>query len=177
MLKDFLQGKWLGHPLHPALVHVPMGLFPAALVFDVLSRAGIGGNAMARTSFACVAAGLLVALISAPAGMADWLAVKPGRPAHTIGLTHMGLNVVAIVLWAVNLGLRWGDVGSRPRVAWGELALSILGTALVLVSGYLGSRMVFDQGTGVARYSKKRWRELALAGGSNVPPSDTGGSP
>ena len=30
-LKDLLQGKWLGHPLHPALVHVPTGLWPAAL--------------------------------------------------------------------------------------------------------------------------------------------------
>ena len=25
-LVDILQGKWLGHPLHPAVVHLPLGL-------------------------------------------------------------------------------------------------------------------------------------------------------
>jgi hypothetical protein len=44
-----------------------------------------------------------------------------------------------------------------------------MGTAVLVVSGYLGSRMVFDQGTGVARFSKKKWRAIALAGGANLP--------
>src|SRR5437667_9812970 len=76
MLKDFLQGKWLGHPLHPALVHVPLGSFTAALLFDVLSRVGVGGNAMVQTSFYCIAVGVIVALLAAPAGLADWLDIK-----------------------------------------------------------------------------------------------------
>ena len=38
LFKALLQGKWLGHPLHPALVHLPTGLFPAALLFDVIGR-------------------------------------------------------------------------------------------------------------------------------------------
>jgi hypothetical protein len=35
-LFDFLKGTWLGHPLHPILVHVPMAMWPGALIFDVL---------------------------------------------------------------------------------------------------------------------------------------------
>lgn len=46
LLKDFLQGKWLGHPLHPLLVHLPTALWPAALVFDILSIAGIARRTM-----------------------------------------------------------------------------------------------------------------------------------
>src|SRR5688572_10690449 len=45
-MKEFLQGKWLGHPLHAALVHLPMALWPAAAVFDVLAAMNIGGSGL-----------------------------------------------------------------------------------------------------------------------------------
>src|SRR5690606_13059817 len=35
-LLDLLHGKWLGHPLHPAIVHVPIGLWTVACVLDVI---------------------------------------------------------------------------------------------------------------------------------------------
>ena len=35
MLKAFLQGKPFGHPLHPALVHFPIGLFVLSLILDI----------------------------------------------------------------------------------------------------------------------------------------------
>jgi uncharacterized membrane protein len=170
MLKELLQGKWLGHPLHPALSHIPMGLFPAALVFDILSRAGVGGNAMVQTSFYCIAGGLIIGLLAAPAGFTDWLGIKPARPAYKQALWHMGLNALVVVVWAINLGLRWNDLGAQTKVGLSSLILSALGTALLIVSGYLGSRMVFDQGVGVARFSKGKWCRLALESGSNVPP-------
>jgi uncharacterized membrane protein len=50
-VKDFFQGKWLGHPLHPAIVHVPTGLWPAALVFDLLSHLRGGSNVAVRLAF------------------------------------------------------------------------------------------------------------------------------
>ena len=81
MLKAFLQGKWLGHPLHPALVHLPVGLFPAALLFDLLSRGGDGGNAIVQTSFYCIAVGLIVGLLAAPAASAT----RPDGPTATQG--------------------------------------------------------------------------------------------
>jgi uncharacterized membrane protein len=118
-MKDLLQGKWLGHPLHPALIHLPTGLFPAALLFDVLSRAGVGDNAMVQTSFYCIAGGLLVSLLAAPPGLADWLGVKPDRPAYPLGLWHMGLNLLMVVLWAMNLGLRWNEFRWQQAVRRG----------------------------------------------------------
>jgi len=174
MLKELLQGKWLGHPVHPALLHVPMGLLPAALVFDILSRVsdsstGGAGAAMAVTSFYCIAAGLIVCLLAAPAGMADWLQIKPNRPAHGMGLWHMGLNVLGLVLWAVNLGLRWNRLGEGAHVPVAGLVLSVLGTGLLVVAAYLGSRMVFGQGIGVARFSKEKWKRIAAAGGARLP--------
>jgi len=50
-LLDFLKGKWRGHPLHPIVVHVPMAMWPGALIFDLLSQWNIAGNAMVRLLF------------------------------------------------------------------------------------------------------------------------------
>ena len=35
-VKNFLNGTWLGHPLHVILTDVPIGAWTTALVFDVL---------------------------------------------------------------------------------------------------------------------------------------------
>jgi uncharacterized membrane protein len=169
MLKEFLQGKWLGHPLHPALVHIPVGLFPTALLCDILSRNAVGGNVMVQTSFYCILVGLIVGLLAAPTGLADWLEIKSDRPAYKFGLWHMVLNILVVVLFAFNLALRWNSFRSQTQVDLIPLLLSALGTAMLLISGYLGSLMVFDQGVGIARISKEKWRKLAAAAGSNIP--------
>src|SRR5213082_185361 len=62
-LLDFLKGEWLGHPLHPILAHVPMAMWPGALIFDLLSQCPIGGNAMVRLSFYAIIFGLAAALL------------------------------------------------------------------------------------------------------------------
>ncbi|MFD0822736.1 (2Fe-2S)-binding protein, partial [Micromonospora zhanjiangensis] len=35
-LRDLLHGVWLGHPLHPALVQLPVGAWLSAAVLDLL---------------------------------------------------------------------------------------------------------------------------------------------
>ena len=35
--KDFLNGTWLGHPLHPALTDIPIGAWTTTLVVDALA--------------------------------------------------------------------------------------------------------------------------------------------
>jgi uncharacterized membrane protein len=168
-MMDFLQGKWLGHPIHPILVHIPTALWPAALVFDLLSRLGIGGNAMVRTSAYAILLGLVVAVAAVAPGIADWSGIKRERPAWKIGLIHMLLNIAGIVLWAINLALRWGSRDDAAMVGAGPLLLSVIGTLLLLVSGYLGGRLVYGYGISVARISKEKWRRIAEAGGARVP--------
>ena len=173
-MMDFLQGKWLGHPLHPILVHVPTALWPAALVFDILSRVGVGGNAMVRTGTYAILVGLVVAVAAVPPGIADWSGIKRDRPAWKIGLVHMILNVGVIILWTVNLILRWGSVADAETVGTIPLLLSAAATLVLLVSGYLGGRLVYDYGISVARISKEKWRRIAEAGGAKVPSPEEG---
>jgi uncharacterized membrane protein len=81
----------------------------------------------------------------------------------------MIINISATALWLVNLLLRWSDVGQATQVGALPLALSIVGTTLLAVSGYLGGRMVYDYGIGIGRQSKKKWRKIAEQGKARVP--------
>lgn len=167
---EILQGKWLGHPLHPAVVHLPLGLWIGAAVCDVVLATGHGGEALAQLSLYCVIGGLAGAVLAVPPGLADWLPIKKEKPAWKLGLYHMLLNLAAALVWAVNLGLRITARSDDLLITTPLVVLSLVGAALLLVSGYLGSLMVFTQGTSVARFSKKKWRAIAATGGANLPP-------
>jgi uncharacterized membrane protein len=166
---DFLQGKWLKHPLHPALAHIPTALWPSAFAFDLLSQLR-PENAFIQLSFYSILLGLLAALLAIPTGYADWTDIRPEKPAWKLGLYHMIMNGVISILWGVNLALRLGSFQTAATVPLGLLALSALATLLLLVSGYLGGRMIYAFGINVARLSKKKWRKIALEGGAVVPP-------
>jgi uncharacterized membrane protein len=169
---EFLQGKWLGHPLHPAIVHVPIGAWLAACVLDVIVRGGTQNEGLARLSMYLVAIGLLTALLAVPAGVADWAGIKKEKPAWKLGLYHMLLNLLAALVWAGNFGLRVGTLDSPEPVTAPVLVTSILGTLLLLAGGYLGMLLVFDHGVSVARQSKKKWRAIAARGGARLPPEN-----
>ena len=57
-----------GHPLHPAMVAVPIGAWIASLVFDVGSRVAGDGEFLARGSRWLIALGVLGALAAAVFG-------------------------------------------------------------------------------------------------------------
>src|SRR2546428_12748574 len=102
MITNLLKGKWLGHPLHPILVHVPMAVWPAALLFDLLSRAGIGGNAIARTSFFAIGFGVAGAPLGGATGIVGLGGGQRGEPARSVWLLHMLLNGLGGVLLSVH---------------------------------------------------------------------------
>ena len=169
-LLGFLKGKWLKHPLHPIIVHVPMAMWPGALIFDLLSQWKIGGNAIVRLSFYAIVFGLIASLLAVPTGVVDWSGIKKEKPAWKIGLYHMMLNLVVAMLFAVNLGLRVQAFRAATTVPTISLALSAIGTGLLIGSAYLGGMMVYTYGISVARLSKKKWRKIAEAGRANLPP-------
>ena len=167
---DLLKGKWLKHPLHPIVVHVPMAMWTSALIFDLLSQWQIGGNAMVRLSFYAIIFGLVASLLAVPTGVLDWSGIKKEKPAWKIGLYHMMLNLTAALLFAINFGLRMQDFRDATTVARIPLGLSFIGTGLLIGSAYLGGRMVYTYGISVARMSKAKWRKIAEAAGANLPP-------
>ncbi|MGQ0601919.1 MAG: DUF2231 domain-containing protein [Anaerolineales bacterium] len=171
-MKSFLQGRWLGHPFHSVLVHLPTALFPAALLFDLLSHWGDGNNVFVQVSFYAIALGLLPVLPAVATGLADWWDIGHEQPARKLGLAHMLLNITAAILWVLNLSLRLNTYQTAVNVPVLPLTLSIIATLMLMVAGYLGGRMVYEHGVSVIRQpqSKTKWRRLAELGGADVPP-------
>lgn len=167
-MKDFLQGKWLGHPLHPAIVHIPTSVWPAALIFDILTIAGIGGNALVRASTFLILLGLLAAVAAMPFGLADWWDIGKDKPAWKLGVFHMVTNMIGTAIWSLNLGVRFALFEEAEAVYPFPLILSITGVLLLFIAGYLGGRMVYGYGVSVARLSKDKWREIAEKGGGSI---------
>src|SRR5262245_44698484 len=104
MIKSLLQGKPLGYPVHPALVHFPIGLFVLSLVLDVLSRVFSDGS-LRRGSDYAMAGGIIMALVAAVPGLVDYADIRADHPAKKVATTHLLLNIAAVVLFAVTLFL------------------------------------------------------------------------
>jgi nitrite reductase/ring-hydroxylating ferredoxin subunit/uncharacterized membrane protein len=137
-LTSFLNGAWLGHPLHPALVTIPAGAFAIAALLDVLSLPR--GRASGAATPA-IAVGVLGGLAAAPAGLADWKDLTDQQ--RRVGLGHAALNAGAIgfYLWSLLFRL----LGGGPARLTG-----FLGFSLVSLSAYLGGHIVFRLQGGVA---------------------------
>lgn len=173
-IKDFLQGKWLKHSLHSIVVTLPLGLWTMSLVFDLWSRIGDGSRAAVTVAFWAITGGLIGVLAAVPTGLAEWLGIKPGKPARKIGLLHAAGNATAALLWLVNLILRIKLLEATTQTPWWAILLSVVGVILVLGSAYLGGRMVYGYGVGVARFSKEELRAEAEAAGSHLPAEKKG---
>ena len=154
MLKAFLQGKPLGHPLHPALVHLPIGLFVFSLLLDIASFLAADGEALVRGAYYAMALGLLAALVAAIPGLADWSDIRADHPAKKTATTHMTLNLIAVAVYIVNVLLRSGQLEDE-RTPLLPFLLALLGVGLLSVSGYLGGTLVYDDGIAVGRH--RRW--------------------
>ena len=130
-----------GHPLHTILVPLAIGLWVFALVADV--AAALTGNHDWRVvAFYCIGGGVVGALLAAVPGFIDLFSMKD--PAvRKVGFLHMGLNLAAVVVFALNFVLRMGQGHAGP------LLLTLLGIALIGVSGWLGGEMVYRHGVGV----------------------------
>jgi len=140
ILKDFLNGVWLGHPLHPAITDVPIGAYVVALVLDV------SGQRAAAT--AAIGVGIVFMLLAALAGYADYIDLE-GK-SRRFGTVHSSLMLVALVLYVVSFVMRLGAVAS-PAEVW----LSVIGFLIVITSAYIGGELVYNLGAQVDRHA---WR-------------------
>jgi nitrite reductase/ring-hydroxylating ferredoxin subunit/uncharacterized membrane protein len=138
-IKDGLQGRWLGHPLHPALTDVPIGAWMMAQVFDAL---GATRNTRAYDNAArvCITTGLVGAVGAAVTGLADWS--DTGRDSRRIGFIHGLVNITATSLFLTSAILR------RRRKTTGAVAASSTGFAVAMAGAYLGGTLVYQRQIG-----------------------------
>lgn len=133
---DLLNGVWLGHPLHPVLVALPIGAWSTAALFDTLSLLK-GEKSSSATGM--IAFGIVSAIPTAAAGAADWKHLS-GKTAR-LGGGHALMNSTALGFYGLSLLARMnGHSGRLP---------AMLGLALVSASGYIGGHLVYSEQVGV----------------------------
>src|SRR5919197_539035 len=77
--RDALHGVWLGHPLHPALILLPLGSWVSAATLDLL----LGSDGARRSARALVGGGVLTATPAAAAYLGGHLAYRQAAgPSH-----------------------------------------------------------------------------------------------
>ncbi|MFB6391749.1 Rieske 2Fe-2S domain-containing protein [Polymorphospora lycopeni] len=133
-LRDALHGVWLGHPLHPALVQVPIGAWTSVAVLDLLR-----GQRRAATILTGVGVG--GALPAVVTGLNDWASLSPEQ--RRVGLVHAVANQIALVLYAGSFAAR---LTGRHNVG---RALAYLGFASASGGAYLGGHLAYKQAAGV----------------------------
>jgi uncharacterized membrane protein len=138
--------KLLGHPIHPMLIVLPLGLFISAVVFDALYL-WRGTPAFATVAYWNIAGGIIGGLLAAVFGLIDWLAIPAGTRAKRIGLLHGGSNVVVVLIFAVVWWMR-GDAAD-PTPTTSLFLLEIVALGLGSVAGWLGGELVDRLGVGV----------------------------
>jgi uncharacterized membrane protein len=136
------KAKILGHPIHQMLIPFPFGLLATAVIFDIIYLLW-GNPTMVTVSYWMIVAGVIGAVIAAPFGLIDWLAIPKGTRAKSIGLLHGLGNVVVLLLFLGSWYLRYTAPEIRPYTpSTAALTLSFAGFVLAGITGWLGGELV-----------------------------------
>lgn len=131
--RDLLSGTPFGHPAHPAVVMVPLGLWTSGLV------AGLTGDS--RAAKRLTALGVGAALPAAATGLSDW--VDTSGAERRVGLVHLASNSAALALFT-------GSWRARAKGRNGAAnGLAVLGAVLASAGGWLGGHLAYSLGVGV----------------------------
>ena len=125
-----------GHPIHPMLVTLPIGLWIFSLVCDVVFTS-TGDTQWQTTAYLTLGGGLVGALLAAIPGLIDLLALREGVERRT-GVSHMVLNLAIVAVQAINFWLR-SQPDHNVNVA---LGMSVVAVVALVFSGWLGGHLV-----------------------------------
>jgi uncharacterized membrane protein len=126
-----------GHPVHPMLVPIPIGLWIFSLICDFVYLSTDDAR-WAVTAYFTLGGGIVGALIAALPGLLDLIGLRDPR-AVRIGVYHLVLNLAIVAVQAANFWLRMqdaGDAAALPR------AISIVAIVALAISGWLGGHLV-----------------------------------
>jgi uncharacterized membrane protein len=133
-----------GHPLHPIIIPLPIGLWIFSLVADLIFKFGFGGAIWNYVAFYTLGGGIIGALLAALPGFIDLTDIRNPKT-KSIAIWHMLINLLAVAIYALNFWLRM----HRPAGDNLPIVLSVVGVVLITISGWLGGEMVYVRGIAV----------------------------
>jgi nitrite reductase/ring-hydroxylating ferredoxin subunit/uncharacterized membrane protein len=158
-LKDFLNGTWLGHPLHAVLTDAPIGLFTAVILLDVLNQR--------IAADVTLVLGVLAMAAAALAGLADY--TDTDEVPRTRATLHATLMVVGLLVYLASLAVR----ASGPADRTVPIALSIVGFIIVSAGAYVGGEVAYVFGNMINRHAWRgagtKWLPLQIPAEGELP--------
>jgi uncharacterized membrane protein len=123
------------HPVHGILAAYPLACFTGALVTDI-AYANTAQMQWANFSVWLIAAGVVMALLAAVAGIVDAVRGRSAGVPRRSSAVHSVLTIVTLVVAIIN-----GFIHSRD--AWTSvvpagLILSVISAVLILVTSWIG---------------------------------------
>jgi uncharacterized membrane protein len=163
--------KIAGHPVHPMLVGFPVALYTATLA--CYAACALGADPFwFRVGVYANLAGVVMAVVAALPGFIDWaFGIPSGIPAKATGWAHMLFNVAALVVFAANAYLQWGQRLALQPATTVAVLLALLGVCLTIAAGFLGWKMVQVHHVGVELTSEQQRLEPRSA-----PPAERSGT-
>ena len=126
------------------LVPVAIGGFLLSFAFDIVCLLKGAHPPWTVVAYWTMIGGILGALAAAVFGLVDLISL-PAGPIKRTALIHMGINLTVVVLYVINAWLRTGNAEELTL----PMFLSLVAILLLLVSGWLGGKLVFEYGVGM----------------------------
>jgi uncharacterized membrane protein len=146
-----MQARLLGHPLHPMVLHFPIGLLAFSTLAEIITVIAPSFSEIAHT---CLIAGLIAAVPAALTGLIDSTGVPRTKEAERALTRHLTLMLAALTAYGAVL---------LVRGVW-AIAISALGALLLAIGGWYGGELTYrhragateDHSVGVSVVSSKR---------------------
>ena len=137
-----------GDPTHPAVVHFPLALYPATVLFDLLAFTRADGSVCTHGAFILIFAASIAAVGAMATGFAQLPDIPPGSPAWKTAMLHMSIQTTAGCIFLVSLLLRLRHVDDvHPPIA--AVLCAVIGTGALFYGSWLGGHIVFSHGVSV----------------------------
>ena len=134
-----------GHPIHPMLVPIAIGCFIFSFASDLICLATGNAQLWNMLAYYTMLGGIVGALCAAVPGLIDLLSLPPGYT-KSVAIKHMSINLLVVGIYVVNAWMRSGN----PTSLKVPMILSLVTILMLLVSGWLGGKMVYEAGVGVS---------------------------
>ncbi|WP_033818811.1 Rieske (2Fe-2S) protein [Kitasatospora sp. MBT63] len=132
-LRGVLHGRPLGHPLHPALVQVPVGAWLSVAVLDLVPGCR-------RAAHVLVGVGVVTAVPAAVTGWVDW--AEQHEQQMRTGLAHAASVAAAVGLYGASWAARARGCSGLGRV------LGFAGLVAVGSGATIGGHLAYRQAAG-----------------------------
>ncbi|MBT8351763.1 MAG: c-type cytochrome [Deltaproteobacteria bacterium] len=132
------------HPLHPPVIHIPLGLIIGAFIFAIVSRV-FNRESFAQTSRHCIVLALMAAPVAILLGLMDWQQFYNGAWLLPIRIKMILSGVLIIMLFISWIVSRKGYRALNRRIVVYALCMA---TAIAI--GFFGGELVYGPKKAIA---------------------------